>query len=222
MKFFITGTDTGIGKTYVSVGLLRKFNELKFSTFGIKPIASGCQRVGSNLYNDDALALQRTASIKMPYEYVNPIALESPIAPHLAAKLNDQILSKDDLVEKINQFFKLPADVFIVEGIGGWFVPLNKEELLSDMVKLLKIPVILVVGIKLGCLNHTLLTIKAMNQEKIPLLGWVANCIYPTFLSFDEHVETLRTRIEVPCLGIIPYDVKAESVLCIQSLLNSK
>ena len=221
MKFFITGTDTGIGKTYISVALLRKFNKLRFSTFGIKPIASGCQMVDGNLYNNDALALQKAASVKLPYEYVNPIALELPIAPHLAAKFSGQILSKNDLAEKINQFFEIPADVFIIEGAGGWFVPLNEEELLSDMVKLLKIPVILVVGMKLGCLNHALLTIKVMNQEKIPLLGWVANCIYPNFLAFDENVETLKARIEVPCLGIIPYDINTENALCVQSLLNS-
>ncbi|WP_267256711.1 dethiobiotin synthase [Coxiella endosymbiont of Ornithodoros maritimus] len=220
MKFFITGTDTGVGKTYVSTLLLHQFNNKGFSTFGIKPIASGCCRISNKLYNDDALALQKAASIKTTYEHVNLIALESPVAPHIAAKLNNQVLSKNDLARMINQIFNLPADVFIVEGAGGWFVPLNEKEFLSDLVKLLKIPVVLVIGIKLGCLNHAFLTVKAMLREKIPLVGWVANCIEPDVLFMAENIQTLKKRIKAPCLGVIPYGGAATGKLFIQPLLN--
>ncbi|MBW5803098.1 dethiobiotin synthase [Coxiella endosymbiont of Ornithodoros amblus] len=220
MKFFITGTDTGVGKTYVSTLLLHQFNNKSFSTFGIKPIASGCCRINNKLYNDDALALQKAASIKTTYEHVNLISLESPVAPHIAAKLNNHILSKNNLARIINQIFNLPADVFIVEGVGGWFVPLNEEEFLSDLVKLLKIPVVLVIGIKLGCLNHAFLTVKAMLWEKIPLVGWVANCIEPDVLAMAENIQTLRKRIKAPCLGVIPYGGSATGKLFIQPLLN--
>ncbi|WP_259423838.1 dethiobiotin synthase [Coxiella burnetii] len=219
MKFFITGTDTGVGKTYVSTLLLHQFNNKGFSTFGIKPIASGCRKINNKLHNDDALALQKVASIKTTYEHVNPIALEPPIALHIAAKLNNQVLSKNDLAKTINQIFNLPADVFIVEGAGGWFVPLNEKEFVSDLVKLLKIPVVLVIGIKLGCLNHAFLTAKAVLREKIPLVGWVANCIEPDVLAMAENIQTLKKGIKAPCLGVIPYDGTVED-LSIQPLLD--
>lgn len=205
MKFFITGTDTGVGKTYISTLLLRHFNAKGFSTFGIKLIASGCRRVNCKLYNDDALALQRSASVKMPYDYVNPIALEPPIAPHIASQMINRTLSRHELSEKINHLFKISADVFIVEGVGGWFVPLNEKELIADWVKLIKIPVILVVGIKLGCLNHAILTVKAMMQEKVSLVGWVANCLDPQILARNENIQTLKEWIDAPCLGVISY-----------------
>lgn len=206
MKFFITGTDTGVGKTYISTLLLRHFNAKGFSTFGIKPIASGCRRVNCKLYNDDALILQRSASVKMPYNCVNPIALELPIAPHIALKMINRTLSQQELSEKMNYLFlKISADVFIIEGVGGWFVPLNETELIADWVKLIKIPVILVVGIKLGCLNHAILTVKAMVQEKISLFGWIANCLDPQILACNENIQTLKEWIDAPCLGVISY-----------------
>ena len=209
-KFFITGTDTGIGKTYVSVALLRKFNNEGFSTFGMKPIASGCQQINHKLCNEDALAFQKASSIKKAYEYVNPFAFEPPIAPHIAAQLKNQYFSKYEVVEIINQTFKVPADIFIVEGVGGWFVPLNENELMSDVVKLLNIPVVLVVGIRLGCLNHALLTVAAIEQAKIPLAGWVANCLQPDMPVLVENIKTLKDRINAPCWAVLPRGKKAE------------
>lgn len=209
-KFFITGTDTGIGKTYVSVALLRKFSNEGFSTFGMKPIASGCQQINYKLYNEDALAIQKASSIKKAYEYVNPFTFKLPIAPHIASQLNNKYFSKHEVVETINRIFKVPADIFIVEGIGGWFVPLNRKELMSDIVKLLNIPVILVVGIRLGCLNHALLTAAAIEQEKIPLAGWVANCLQPNIPVLAENIKTLQDWIKAPCWAVLPRGGKAE------------
>ena len=209
-KFFITGTDTGVGKTYVSVALLRKFSNEGFSTFGMKPVASGCQRINHKLYNEDALAIQKASSVKKAYEYVNAFTFEPPIAPHIASQLNNQYFSKYEVVETINRTFKVPADVFIVEGIGGWFVPLNGKELMSDVVKLLSIPVILVVGVRLGCLNHALLTAAAIEQAKIPLAGWVANCLQPDMPVLAENIRTLKDRIKAPCWAVLPRGGKAE------------
>ncbi|QTS83922.1 dethiobiotin synthase [Coxiella endosymbiont of Amblyomma nuttalli] len=209
-KFFITGTDTGIGKTYVSVALLRKFNNEGFSTFGMKPIASGCHRINHKLYNKDALALQKVSSIKKAYEYINPFAFEAPIAPHIASQLNNQSVEKHKVVDIINRTFRIPADVFVIEGVGGWFVPLNEKELMSDVVKLLNIPVILVVGIRLGCLNHALLTVAAIRQAKIPLVGWVANCLQPDMSVLAENIETLKNQIRASCLAVLPRGDKAE------------
>ncbi|UVE59675.1 dethiobiotin synthase [Coxiella-like endosymbiont] len=210
-KFFITGTDTGIGKTYVSVALLRKFSNEGFSTFGMKPVASGCQRINHKLYNEDALAIQKASSIKKAYEYVNPFTFELPIAPHVASQLNNQFFSKYEVVNIINRTFKVTADVFIVEGIGGWFVPLNEKELMSDVVKLLNIPVILVVGIRLGCLNHALLTASAIAQDRIPLAGWIANCLQPDMPVLAENIKTLKDWIKAPCWAVLPYGGKAEN-----------
>ena len=205
IKFFVTGTDTNIGKTYISTALLRKFNKMGFSTFGIKPVASGCRNISGKLRNEDALALQRVSSIKKSYKFVNQVALEAPIAPHIAAQLEGLHLTTKTLMEKINKSLSISSDVFIIEGAGGWFVPLNDKESMSDLVKLLNIPIILVVGIKLGCLNHTILTVNAINQINILFLGWVANCIEPQTKAIDENIKTLKAWVNAPCIGVVRY-----------------
>lgn len=220
IKFFVTGTDTNVGKTYISTALLRIFTRKGFSTFGIKPIASGCRNINGLLRNEDALALQEASSVKKGYELINPVAFEAPIAPHIAAKLKDLRLTTSVLVEKINKLLLISSDVFIVEGVGGWFVPLNDEESIADLVKLLNIPVVLVVGIKLGCLNHTILTVNAINQMKIPLIGWVANCIESQTIAIDENIQTLKTWIKAPCVGIVRYEENPQDHLSLQPVLN--
>ena len=220
IKFFVTGTDTNIGKTYISTALLRKFNNMGFSTFGIKPIASGCHNINGKLRNEDALALQEISSIKKSYKFVNQVSLGAPIAPHIAAKLEDLHLTTEVLIEKINRSLSISSDVFIIEGIGGWFVPLNDKESMADLVKLLNIPIILVVGIKLGCLNHTILTINAINQIKISLLGWVANCIEPQMKAADENIKTLETWVKAPCIGIVRYGEDPLENLSLQPILD--
>ncbi|WP_304985183.1 dethiobiotin synthase [Coxiella-like endosymbiont] len=220
IKFFVTGTDTNVGKTYISMALLRTFTSRGFSTFGIKPIASGCRNINGLLRNEDALALQEASSVKKRYELINPVAFEAPIAPHIAAQLQDLRLTTTVLVEKINKSLLISSDVFIVEGAGGWFVPLNDEESIADLVKLLNIPVVLVVGIKLGCLNHAILTVNAINQMKIPLIGWVANCIESQTIVIDENIQTLKTWIKAPCMGIVRYGENPQDHLSLQPVLN--
>src|SRR3990167_2572276 len=199
-SIFITGTDTGVGKTYVTVQLIKQLNKLGFKTLGIKPIASGCELNEKNEWaNADALALQEASSIKQPYSIVNPIALKEAIAPHLAAEKENKQLSVLDTLNRILSSIQSHADIHFIEGVGGWAVPLNHNELLSDMVKQLNIPVILVVGIRLGCLNHAILTSRNIQEMNIPFIGWIANCIDPDMLEIDANINTLKKFIPVPC-----------------------
>jgi dethiobiotin synthetase len=211
---FITGTDTDVGKTFVSCLLLQAFNDSGLKTFGLKPIASGCEenKIGE-LRNQDALLLQCNASIKKTYELVNPIAFKNPIAPHIAADGTNINLTKDIVCRAIMRSIQNDVDINLIEGVGGWAVPLNNIELFSDVVIELKIPVILVVGIKLGCLNHALLTYHNILANSGALVGWVANCLDPDTLSIKENIETLKNWIDAPCLGVVPYN--CESATCI-------
>lgn len=207
---FITGTDTDVGKTYVSCLLLQAFNELGFSTFAIKPVSSGCEEndIGE-LLNQDALNLQRSASIKRVYKMVNPIAFKQPIAPHIAANNKGSPLSKERVCQAILSSRKDNADINLIEGVGGWAVPLNDDELFSDVVIDLKIPVILVVGIKLGCLNHALLTYQNILLRGGEVIGWVANCLDLETLAINENIETLKSWISAPCLAVVSYNCTA-------------
>jgi len=204
---FITGTDTNIGKTFIGSLLLREFSAFGLKTFAIKPVASDCHyNDGRQLQSQDALHLQASASINKPYQIINPIPLEEPTAPHLAARKMGIKLSKSIVKKSILSSLQQDADINIVEGVGGWLVPLNGNELFSDVISELKIPVILVVGIKLGCLNHALLTYKSIMDMKVPFLGWIANCLDPNAVSINENINTLEKWIHPPCLGIVPYN----------------
>jgi dethiobiotin synthetase len=203
--FFVTGTDTGVGKTFVSTLLLEEYNALGFKTFAIKPIASGCvSNADGELVNDDALALIEASSIKRPYNQVNPIALKEAIAPHLAAERENVQISSLEIQQSILNLIPSEADVTVIEGAGGWSVPLNDTELYSDVVCQLKLPVILVVGIKLGCLNHALLTYENIIRSKIPFVGWVADCLEQDMPAMNENIQTLKKWIKQPCLGVVP------------------
>jgi len=204
-KIFVTGTDTEVGKTLISVLLLKLFKKMGYSTLGLKPIASGCQQIAGVLRNDDALQLQQASTVLVDYETVNPFAFEQPIAPHIAAQNNGITLSVKNITDKLSSGLTTPADVTIIEGAGGWFVPLNDQELMSDLVLSLNIPVVLTVGIKLGCINHTLLTVEAIKNSGATLLGWFANCLHPDTLVIENNIKTLNNRISAACLGVIPY-----------------
>lgn len=222
-KIFITGTDTGIGKTFVSCLLLKELNSLGLKTFAIKPIATGCQQISNGmLQNDDALDLQTYSSIKQPYPIVNPIALKEPVAPHLAAEKMDIVLTKSIVKKSILASIQQDAEINIIEGIGGWLVPLNNHELLADVICELNIPIILVVGIKLGCLNHALLTYTNILSMNALLIGWIANCLSPDTLLVDENIDALQNWIKNPCLGVIPYNCQPHghiNINLIQQLL---
>ena len=201
--FFIAGTDTDVGKTLVAAGLLVAAKNHGLTTVALKPLAAGCEKTEAGLRNADALLLQSVITQPLMYEQINPIALESAIAPHIAAQQEKRVLSADRIAGfcrgSLNQ-----ADFTLVEGAGGWRVPLNPQETLADVAKILRLPVILVVGVRLGCINHALLTVEAIRNDGLQLAGWVANCIDANMPVLQENIYSLAARIPAPCLGVVP------------------
>ena len=222
--FFVTGTDTGVGKTVVAAGLLRALGRAGHSTVGLKPVAAGCDRVRGVLVNDDALALQREASCKLDYAEVNPVALEPAIAPHLAAIQAKLPLECADLVAHCRPWVERSRgnalDFLVIEGAGGWLVPLNERETLADLCEALGAEVILVVGMRLGCLNHALLTAADVQRRGLRLVGWVANCLPPRMEELEANLATLEDRLSAPCLGRIPSGAADEVVESAASCLE--
>lgn len=202
--FFVTGTDTAVGKTWVAASLLSALSERGYITAAMKPIASGCTQTPSGLRNDDALLLMRHASLTLPYEQVNPYAFVEPVAPHIAARMTGCEIEIAPLKTTFDTIAS-QADYLIVEGVGGWKVPLNARETTADLAVALNLPVILVVGMRLGCLNHALLSCDSIVGHGLSLAGWVANTIDPAFRVFNENIQALRDRIPAPLLGTIPH-----------------
>lgn len=211
LKYFITGTDTGVGKTKITEAILRRANELNLSTLGLKPVAAGADFIEGAWSNDDARAIIESSSVKLDYASVNPVLLRAAMAPHLAAEREDRRLSVQSLVGFCRGALMLnKADVTLLEGAGGWRVPLNSRETMADMVQALKLDVIVVVGMKLGCLNHALLTVEAIERDGLRIAGWVANCIDPKMDGLDENIQTLHHLIKAPLLGVMPYLAEGE------------
>jgi dethiobiotin synthetase len=202
--FFVTGTDTGIGKTWVSCGLIKALQKHGQRVIGMKPIASGCHPSPQGLRNEDALLLQAASSAAIPYESINPYAFEPAIAPHIAAAEVGPDLDFAWICE-MTEALTLHADYLVVEGVGGWRVPLGKCGDVGALASALKLSIILVVGVRLGCLNHAFLTADAIQRAGLTLAGWVANIIDPNTERLDENLETLRLGIPAPCLGVTPY-----------------
>jgi dethiobiotin synthetase len=202
--YFIAGTDTDVGKTTVAAGLLHAAHLAGLSTLGAKPVASGCTATAKGLRNDDALALIAQSSIKLPYEQVNPFAFEPAIAPHLAAREAGVALSVQGLLEPMRQILQQGADFTLIEGAGGWRVPLSDQANLSDLAIALKLPVILVVGVRLGCISHALLSAEAIARDGLQLAGWVANIVDPRTSRLEENLASLAERLPAPCLGRVP------------------
>lgn len=223
-KFFITGTDTDAGKTLVSSALLYGFNERGLSTAAVKPIAAGCQKNNQGLRNDDALILQSVMSADLHYEEINPVALEAAIAPHIAANKITLNLTAEAVANHCEHVFQKKYDISLVEGAGGWRVPINDNETLAEVAKKLNAPIVLVVGLKLGCINHALLTFDAIKNDGLPVAGWVANQVDKNMAVAGENVETLKDRLACPFLGYIPFlnnptAVNASTFLDIDKLL---
>lgn len=208
-KFFITGTDTDAGKSLISAAFLYKAQQQEQSCFGLKPIAAGCQPSPQGLRNDDALLLQSFSAPAQNYDLHNPLTLEPAIAPHLALAEQQQSLSAQNLFDLCQPALSQEYDLTIIEGAGGWLVPLHNlekpQETLADFAKLINAPVILVVAMRLGCINHALLSIAAIKASGLPIAGWVANHIDPEMQRQAENVATLETIIEAPCLAKVPY-----------------
>lgn len=202
--YFIAGTDTDVGKTTVAAGLLHAAQLAGLSTLGAKPVASGCEVTPKGLRNADALALIAQSSIKLPYEQINPFAFEPAIAPHLAAREADIELSVQGLLGPMREILARQADFTLIEGAGGWRVPLSHHANLSDLAVALKLPVILVVGVRLGCINHALLSAEAIARDGLQLAGWVANIIDSRTSRLEENLASLAERLPAPCLGRVP------------------
>ena len=204
--FFISGTDTEVGKTVVSSCLLRVANSHKLTTIACKPVASGCNLLGDKLCNQDALALQQAASIEIAYDKVNPYAFEPSIAPHIAANLAKINIDLTNLINHCQQILSYQADITIIEGIGGWQVPINQKHTMADLIAAIKLPVILVVSIKLGCINHTLLTLRDIKSYGLKVIGWIANQSQLDKDNSSQHIITnLQRLINIPLLANIPY-----------------
>lgn len=196
---FVTGTDTGIGKTTATVMLQKKFLQQGLSTLAVKPISTGNP-------NEDVLLLNEHNPSSISKEIINPFSYDLAVSPHLAAEKQQQILTVEKLVAYSKQLEQLNYDRILVEGIGGWRVPINDHETTEDWVRAMQWPVILVVGMRLGCLNHSLLTYQAIKQSGCIVAGWIANQMDNDMLLFDDNVKTLQRFISEPMLDLIPWN----------------
>lgn len=209
-KWFITGTDTNVGKTIVSTLLLKKGSELGFNTAGYKPISSGCTKTIYGLHNDDALLLKKNSTIKFTYQEINPYAFYHAIPPNFLND-SDNKINFNKLSRGLKNIQK-KANWIIIEGIGGWCTPIYKLNSLSDWLKKENIPIILVVSIKLGCINHAILTTQSIMQSGLKYSGWFANCIKPEKYILN-YIYTIKKYIQVPFLGMIPYIKNINNIL---------
>lgn len=205
---FITGTDTGVGKTLISCALMEVFVSRGLTVVGMKPVASGSEYSVDGLRNADALALSKAANRVVDYAVMNPYCFAPAIAPHLAARQARQEIRLADMLVAY-QKLSAQADIVVVEGAGGWRVPSEPSGYLSDLPEALKLDVILVVGLRLGCLNHALLTAHVIQSGPCRLVGWVGNHIQAEFPEAEANLETLQQRLQVPCLGVVPYIIDA-------------
>jgi len=207
---FITGTDTGVGKTLVSAALLAALNENGCRTVGMKPVASGCRQTPQGWRNDDAEHLIAHSAGTPDYALVNPYALADPVAPHLAANAAGIEIRLDPIVAAFAAL-STNVDCIVVEGVGGWAVPLSAGLMQADFVRALQLQVILVVGLRLGCLNHAILSARAIAADGCSLLSWIGNRIDPAMARVDDNLATLRARLPAPCLGVLPASSSREA-----------
>lgn len=205
---FVTGTDTGVGKTRIAIALLAAFAARGFSVAGMKPVASGCRASADGLRNDDALALLAASTVRVKYADVNPYAFAPAIAPHIAAEEAGQTIELETLEHAFDRLAVL-AQCVVIEGSGGWLVPIGPATTLADFALQIDAEIVLVVGLRLGCLNHSLLTLHAIRSSGLHLAGWIGNAIDPDFERAPANVATLRSRIPAPCLGLVPYQPSA-------------
>ena len=204
-RFFVAGTDTDAGKTKVCEQLLLAAHHYGLSTLGLKPVAAGAELIDGEWQNDDARVLMAASSVKLPYVSVNPVLLREPMAPHIAAERENKRLSAQSVVGFCRgTFMTAQAEFTLIEGAGGWRVPLNHRETLADVVKELNIEVLLVVGMKLGCLNHALLTAEAIKHDGLTLRGWIANTLSSDMNGLEENIQTLQRMMPAPLVGVLP------------------
>ncbi|MBN7771158.1 dethiobiotin synthase [Marinobacter daepoensis] len=205
-SFFVTGTDTGVGKTIVSAAILEAAKAAGKRTLAMKPVASGCDQTPEGLRNEDALMLQAAMTETLPYETINPIALEPAIAPHVAAQQVGKQVTAQRIVGFCRGMQIRPADLMLIEGAGGWRVPLNDRETYAVVAGELRLPVILVVPLKLGCINHAMLTAEAVRADGLSVAGWVGNRPEEQVMNCEKDtLNYLSTHLNAPCLGVLPW-----------------
>ncbi|MDR3427383.1 dethiobiotin synthase [Silvimonas sp.] len=212
--YFITGTDTEVGKTVATCQLLRAFNAAGKQTIGMKPVASGCELRSdadgqSFMWNADVAAHAAASSVQADGQLVNPYRFMPPIAPHLAAREAGIDVSLPHLLQ-CSAALQQQADVVLVEGAGGWYAPLNESAMMADLAKALGFPVILVVGMRLGCINHALLSVQAIEASGLQFAGWIANRVDPAMSRYEDNLQTLQKALRSPLLGQIEYAAAAE------------
>lgn len=215
-KYFITGTDTEVGKTWVSCALVNLAAQQDFKALGLKPVAAGAEHeFDGQLENEDALALLSASNVKIPIRELNPVCLPEPLSPHISAERAGAELSVEHVQTALSGGLSVNTDLTLVEGAGGWRVPINNHETMADLAKALSLPVILVVGMRLGCLNHALLTAEAIRADGLQLAGWVANELSTDMPAIEENVATLKRHISAPMLARFSFgqvlDVSIES-----------
>lgn len=221
---FVTGTDTDVGKTFVGAALLRLARARGLRCLAVKPVAAGCEWRDGALVNDDALTLLRASESGQHYRAVNPVALEPAVAPHIAAREAGVSLRLEHLLARCREALATEHDFALIEGAGGWFVPLADGATLADLCAALAARPVLVVAMRLGCLNHALLTAAAIAQAGLPLAGWVANCPGAPMPRLEANIATLRARLDAPCLGVVPRctPAQAQRHLRVEPLLSAR
>jgi|SRR5450830_738743 len=205
--YFVTGTDTGVGKTLIASALVYQFAQQGLQAVGMKPVAAGCELIDGQLVNEDVTQLIAASNVQAPHQLVNPYAFTPPIAPHIAGQQVGETISLDTIAEAFVQLGEL-ADVVIVEGAGGFCVPLNDSATMADLAVKLDIPVVLVVGMRLGCINHALLTAEAIQSRGLKLAGWIANQLDTEMAVFEENIASLKLRIHSPYLGLVSWSTE--------------
>ncbi|QZA79022.1 dethiobiotin synthase [Deefgea tanakiae] len=208
IRFFITGTDTDIGKTVASSQLIRGFSNCGHKTLGMKPIASGCMLSGDILVNSDVESHRLASNVEADIELINPYRFAPAVSPHLAARDANVEISLPHLLECAQQLSQM-ADVLVIEGAGGWYAPISEQYTIADLATELAAPVIVVVGMRLGCLNHAQLTIDAISQRGLVIAGWIANRVDPAFKRYEDNLAYLKQRIAAPLLAELEYDDNA-------------
>ncbi len=215
--WFITGTDTGVGKTRIAASLCRALAGHGVRVAAMKPVASGCTLTPDGLRNDDALTLLAAMNVRARYSEVNPYAFAPAIAPHIAAQ-EAGVNIDFDVLDRAHERLRMQSQALIVEGAGGWLAPLDASRGFADLAAHWRMDVILVVGMRLGCLNHALLTAESIERRGLRLRGWVANSIDPNFERATENLSSLKSRISAPCLGFFPFEPQADPDALAQGL----
>ena len=204
-RLFVTGTDTGVGKTRMATALCLAFAAAGRRVAAMKPVASGCVLTDEGLRNADATELRGAMTVRARYTDVNPYAFEPAIAPHIAAR-EAGVVIEFDILDRCYERLGLQSDVLVVEGAGGWLAPLDGHRTFADLAQHWQLDVILVVGLRLGCLNHALLTAESIQRRGLRLAGWIGNSVEPEFERREENIRTLEERIVAPCLGCFPFE----------------